>query len=172
MANLQALKAELLAGHPDTGAYNADDQLAADEINALNRDIDVDSATLLEYCITTEFRGSSIYGRIVAVANAKPGDLLPLGNLGADITLTLGHISSANAFIRFMEPDIDVPVKSDETEFDNMLSAMALGANNAQALGSADKTAIIALSQAKQSRANELNIGRVRKGTVAQARQL
>jgi len=28
-----ALQAELLAGHPVTGAYNADDQLAADQIN-------------------------------------------------------------------------------------------------------------------------------------------
>lgn len=34
--NYPALTAELLAGHPVTGAYNADDQLAADELNALN----------------------------------------------------------------------------------------------------------------------------------------
>lgn len=32
-----ALKAELLAGHPVTGAYNADNQLAADQLNAVNR---------------------------------------------------------------------------------------------------------------------------------------
>lgn len=31
-----ALKAELDAGHPVTGAYNADDQLAADELNLAN----------------------------------------------------------------------------------------------------------------------------------------
>jgi len=30
------LRDELLAGHPVTGAYNATDQLAADEINAVN----------------------------------------------------------------------------------------------------------------------------------------
>lgn len=34
-----ALQAELLAGHPDTGAYNADDALAAGELNAVNRTI-------------------------------------------------------------------------------------------------------------------------------------
>lgn len=33
----QALKAELLAGHPVTGAYDADDQIAADQLNAVNR---------------------------------------------------------------------------------------------------------------------------------------
>ena len=31
-----ALQTELLASHPITGAYNADDQLAADQINALD----------------------------------------------------------------------------------------------------------------------------------------
>jgi len=33
----QALKTELDAGHPDTGAYNVDNALAADELNAVNR---------------------------------------------------------------------------------------------------------------------------------------
>lgn len=32
-----AIKAELDAGHPDTGAYNVDDQLAADQLNVVNR---------------------------------------------------------------------------------------------------------------------------------------
>ena len=35
----QALKAELDAGHPDTGAYDADDTIAAGELNAVNRTI-------------------------------------------------------------------------------------------------------------------------------------
>ena len=34
-----ALKAELDAGHPDTGAYNLDDATAAAELNAVNRTI-------------------------------------------------------------------------------------------------------------------------------------
>lgn len=37
MANLDLLKAELAAGHPDTGAYNTNDALAAAEINVVNR---------------------------------------------------------------------------------------------------------------------------------------
>lgn len=32
-----ALKAELLAGHPTTGAYDADSLVAANQINAINR---------------------------------------------------------------------------------------------------------------------------------------
>ena len=35
--DLQALAAELTAGHPDTGAYDADDAIAATQINVVNR---------------------------------------------------------------------------------------------------------------------------------------
>ena len=35
--NIPALAAELTAGHPDTGAYNVDDQIAANQLNAVNR---------------------------------------------------------------------------------------------------------------------------------------
>ena len=35
--NYEALKTELLAGHPDTGAYNADAAIAAGELTAVNR---------------------------------------------------------------------------------------------------------------------------------------
>jgi len=37
MVDLQALKTELLSGHPVTGAYDANNQLAADQLNAVNR---------------------------------------------------------------------------------------------------------------------------------------
>ena len=35
--NIAALKTELLAGHPDTGAYKADDATATAQLNAVNR---------------------------------------------------------------------------------------------------------------------------------------
>jgi len=34
--NIEVLKAELVSGHPVTGAYDADDQVAADQINVVN----------------------------------------------------------------------------------------------------------------------------------------
>ena len=37
MTDLTALRAELDAGHPDTGAYSLDDSVAADEISVVNR---------------------------------------------------------------------------------------------------------------------------------------
>jgi hypothetical protein len=39
MSNIDILTAELAAGHPDTGAYSADDATAADELNAVNRSL-------------------------------------------------------------------------------------------------------------------------------------
>lgn len=37
--DLQLLRAELDAGHPDTGPYSADNQIAADQLNAENRSL-------------------------------------------------------------------------------------------------------------------------------------
>ena len=37
--DIAALKVELLAGHPDTGAYDADDATAAAQLNVVNRTI-------------------------------------------------------------------------------------------------------------------------------------
>lgn len=41
MTDFAALKAELLSGHPDTGAYSADDAIAADEISVVNRTLPI-----------------------------------------------------------------------------------------------------------------------------------
>ena len=46
-----ALKIELEAGHPDTGAYNADSQLAADELNAVNRPNTVSIEEILKFLV-------------------------------------------------------------------------------------------------------------------------
>ncbi len=39
------LKAELVAGHPDTGVYDADDAIAANQLNVVNRTRNVESVT-------------------------------------------------------------------------------------------------------------------------------
>jgi hypothetical protein len=48
MVDYVALKAELLAGHPVTGAYDVDDALAADQLNAVNRTTTVAKLTASE----------------------------------------------------------------------------------------------------------------------------
>ena len=49
--DIVALAAELTAGHPVTGAYNADDALAAGELNAVNRTRSRDTVTGSEILI-------------------------------------------------------------------------------------------------------------------------
>ncbi len=49
-----ALKAELDAGHPVTGAYSANHQTAANELNALNRSEAVDSVSGSQICNATD----------------------------------------------------------------------------------------------------------------------
>lgn len=43
--DIATLKAELVAGHPDTGAYNVDDEIAAGQLNAVNRTTNRSSMT-------------------------------------------------------------------------------------------------------------------------------
>jgi hypothetical protein len=43
--DLAALKAELTSGHPDTGPYDADDSIAAGQLNAKNRTRNKESLT-------------------------------------------------------------------------------------------------------------------------------
>ncbi len=46
--NIEALSAELIAGHPDTGDYDADDSVATGQLNAVNRVLNKSSMTASE----------------------------------------------------------------------------------------------------------------------------
>ena len=58
------------------------------------------------------------------------------------------------------------------TEVDAMFSALGGGGPNAKVWKPADITALKALSQNQQSRAQELGLGTVKEGTVTRARAL
>lgn len=77
--DLAALKTELDAGHPDTGAYSADDVEAAEQLNAKNRTPDRDSlqsGELIASIVGTEYAALSNiekdYVRLVAMAEILP----------------------------------------------------------------------------------------------------
>ena len=60
--NYAILAAELLAGHPDTGAYSEDDEVAAAQGNLINREEPVDSITgqqLVRAVVPADFIGLS-----------------------------------------------------------------------------------------------------------------
>lgn len=149
-----ALVAELAGGHPTTGAYNADNQLAADELNALNRPAPASVNAVLEYLLEEKYRSSSaegqagkLYGRIVMVSQASSG--------GDPFAITSPvaneHIAAANAFLRLLV-DLDT-IDVLDVNIEEMLDSLV----EAECIGNNDKTAIQGLAQNVRSRVAELN---------------
>ncbi len=76
--DIDKLKVELAAGHPDTGAYDADDSVAADELNAVNRTRNKTAMTGSEvFNAITEAHFTSLQ----ASKKQEIWDILHLGNL-------------------------------------------------------------------------------------------
>lgn len=115
------------------------------------------SAELLDYLIRNSHRGSNLYGRIAVVADAKPGDLLPLGDAGSDILMSLAHISSAKALLKYADGTGAIAPLTDAA-LDLVINDLAGGGANAQCMGPAHKTAIIGLSQNRKSRLQVLGL--------------
>ena len=153
MANLQALKAELDAGHPVTGAYSANSEAAAEEINAPNRTRinAIGSAELLAWS------GQSSSGdrpRIIKIEEGKAN---------ADEQCAALCITAEQMIMRDNTSlDLNLP---DRVAMLNALVAYGV-------LSAADKASIDALAEESISRADELSLGSVRAGTIEQARSL
>ena len=153
MANLQALKAELDAGHPVTGAYSANSEAAAEEINVLNRTRinAIGSAELLAWS------GQSSNGdrpRIIKIEEGKAN---------ADEQCAALCITAEQMIMRDNTSlDLNLP---DRVAMLNALVAYGV-------LSAADKASIDALAEESISRADELSLGSVRAGTIEQARSL
>lgn len=160
-----ALQAELLAGHPVTGAYNIDDQLAANELNALNRPSEAEAAEILQYCLLETSRtnagadlvASNIYGRIKAVAGSAVGaDPFNTGRPGDQ--LKLEEIHAAEAMLRILGAESGFALSLLDARFDAILEQLA----QCRAMKQGDKTAIQGLSVDQQNRVMELQLGRNR----------
>ena len=153
MANLQALKAELDAGHPVTGAYSANSEAAAEEINALNRTRinAIGSAELLAW---SGQASSGDRPRIIKIEEGKAN---------ADEQCAALCITAEQMIMRDNTSlDLNLP---DRVAMLNALVAYGV-------LSASDKASIDALAEESISRADELSLGSVRAGTIEQARSL
>ena len=153
MANLQVLKAELDAGHPVTGAYSANSEAAAEEINALNRTRinAIGSAELLAW---SGQASSGDRPRIIKIEEGKAN---------ADEQCAALCITAEQMIMRDNTSlDLNLP---DRVAMLNALVAYGV-------LSAADKASIDALAEKSISRADELSLGSVRAGTIEQARSL
>jgi len=154
MANLQTLHDELLIGHPDSGQYPADAQLAADQINALNR------VRLIP--ITS--------GNLLAWSGAKSSDT----DRPRIIKIEEGQQSPVEDIAAICKVASET-IRRDGTELDLSRAdrvAMVDGLVAGGILSDADRASLYALATQMISRAEELAIGTVRAGTVEMARAL
>ena len=92
MPDIAKLKVELDAGHPGTGAYNADDELAAGELNAVNRTKTRDTVAGSEILNATD---DAEYGALTAV---QKNDWLALCGIES--------IDTASGVAKSMEADL------------------------------------------------------------------
>ena len=99
MADLQALRVELDAGHPVTGAYSPNNATAANEINAVNRTLDrarMSASEVLNSADVTEFNGLN------ANDEQKLWRLLAIGELnpfGIEATIISGLFGSGSSTV-------------------------------------------------------------------------
>ena len=154
MANLQTLHDELLIGHPDSGPYPADPQLAADQINAPNRVrlIPITSGNLLAW--SGGKSGDNDRPRIIKI---EEGQQSPVEDISA-----ICKVASET-------------IRRDGTELDLSRAdrvAMVDGLVAGGILSDADRSSLYGLATQMISRAEELAIGTVRAGTVEMARAL
>ena len=97
--SLAELKAELTAGHPDTGAYNVDDGIAATEINAVNRTRNKTSLTGSEVLNNVN---AGEWNALTDVQKQEVWDIVHLGELnpfGVEATLLTGVFGGGSVTI-------------------------------------------------------------------------
>ncbi len=175
MPDIAAIAADMVLGHPETGAFNVDDQLATNEWNVKNRVAEGGVLGMLNYLVKnrsrtnsgTDIVATSIVGRLKSVAEATVGEN-PFGVTGN--TLALAHIHAAKMFMVLLaSPQVDV-LDFVNTEVTAMMDALGGGAGNAKVWKTADIDALKGLSQNQQSWSVEREYGLMRVGYVQQAR--
>ncbi len=179
--NIAALKAELIAGHPNTGAYNVDAVFAMDQLNAVNRPVEaVAIERLLRFLVLenthksddgTDTQDRAIWTRMkdVNALAVTPIDAIanPWGSIAIG-TVTEIQIIKTKQLLEFFTLSAQGNLEVDLTE-SNFVVYLA-GARAAGCMSTAQETALKALADNKQSRAQELNLGIIKHGHVLEAR--
>ena len=136
MPDLVALKAELDAGHPDTGAYSLTDSVAADEIMAVNRSAPAPLNSIREYFVLEKKANMHLYGRLQIIAEAADGT----DPLGDAISVTAQMRAAAKAMLFVLNPGVDFELNTNDARFDSLLNQIAGGFS--KVIEPADKTAL------------------------------
>ena len=148
--NIDALKAELTAGHPDTGPYDADAATAANQLNAVNR-------TMLVALTMTELREwAASSARAFKLRHGI--DDASLADQQRNLCIIADKL--LNTDDGTLDPDNPVHVG-----LINQLVAAGV-------LTTTDRADLVKKATQNISRAEQLGLGFVREGTVLQARAI
>ena len=179
--DLTALAAELVSGHPDTGAYSTDDATAAGELNALNRPGNVTIADMIKFLLmdnTHKTDGDDTQDRailtrmrdVVAMAVTPTGAAAnPWGSTDLGTVTEIQQIKThqlVDYFDLYAQGDLNLQVDLADTNFQSYVA----GAVSAGCMSSTQQTALLALGDNLQSRAREIGLGVVYPGHVQNAR--
>lgn len=154
MGKLHILKEELEAGHPLTGPYSHNSQIAERQINELNLEhrAPVDSSEVLAWS-----------------AGSSPGDRPRIVKI---IEAAEKHKTES---VRAVAIVTEIMLRRDGTDLDlslpdreSMLNSLVAGG----VLSVADRQDLVSKVTTMMSRADQLGIGAVRAGTIEQAREL
>lgn len=180
--DLVALRAELDAGHPDTGAYSANDATATDELNAVNRPGPVPIEEVLRFLVLDNTHSTdgddtqdrAIWTRLKDVealyeANQSSAKANPWGSTAIGSITEIRIIKSAQ-LLAFFTLSAQGGLAVDVT--DSNFQVYLAGAEQAGCLSAAQETALLALDDDRQSRAVEIGLGNVLTRHVTAARAL
>lgn len=176
MGKLQKIKTEIDTDPLTRGYSVMTDLQVADDMNIVYRGADGGISGMARYCFENKSRtntgtdtvSTSLLGRLQVVAEATAGT----DPMGTTSNLTQQNVHNAKALLNILlSPHVET-VDFVNTEIVGLLENMSGGAGNAKVWKTADVDAIKALSQNKQSRANELGIGKVLAGQVTEARAI
>lgn len=171
--NLVALKSELTQDPLGRNYAALGDEAAAVRINVIDRPFDGISAPMLTYLAVNKNRtntgtdtvNTSMLGRLILAAGATIGT----DPFGSGVLVTLDMKCSALALLEILRSDKLQALPFQTNTLQQLLTDMI----SVGVMKVADKTAIIALSDNRQSRASELNLGGVpTTSDVAAARRL
>ena len=176
MASISKIKSLLDVPHPVSGAWNVDDQLAADQGNALDIDAPGGVDGMLQYVIEnrsrtnsgTDLTATSILGRLIAMSKAEP----PADPFGGGTNSTMEMVHAALMFVFLLNSPQISTANFTNTEVDAMIDILSSGAGNGKVWKAADATALKALSLNTQSLFQSEGQGVVRVGDITLARSI
>lgn len=172
--SITTVAAMLVSGHPTTGAYSADNQTAADQMNAPNLPADGSVGEFVRYLAINRSRSNdgadtqvtAMLGRLLHVAESAVGSD-PFGRIVFALSLEQKHAAMMFAGM-IGNPNLGA-LDFNDGEIDAAFSALGQ-AGGAEVWKNADIAALKALSNNLQSHATQQGVGRVTARMVERAR--